>query len=590
MKTIISPVNVEVLESLLIQTNYDPEESAFLIDGFKNGFDIEYHGPKNRRDTGRNIPFQVGVGSKEDMWEKIMKEVKCKRYAGPYDEIPFKTSYVQSPIGLVPKADNETRLIFYLSYDFKSGNKSINHYTPHELCTVKYSDLDQAMRLSLNLVEQLEGVNNQSSSSSTTIHYSKTDLMSAFRILPLKKKCYQWLILKAYHPRTGKVAYFIEKNLPFGSSISCSHFQRFSNCLKHIFEHIVEDEACTVNYLDDFLFISSSTVACNQLVRQFLLLCQRLNVPVADEKTEWACPVMKFLGMQLDGVNLMMTVPIEKINKALNWLSLMEDKKKATVNQLEKLTGLLNFLGRAIVPGRAFTRRMYAKFSKIIEEKQLRKYHHLSLDWEFKSDCKVWKTFLTMSENNRLQKISQPFIDINEREETAETLFFYSDASANPLLGFGAIFGEFWCYKQWEPNFIAAENPSIEFLELYALCIGVFTWAPLLKNHRFTLYCDNKTVCGMVNQYSSGCKFCMTLVWQLVLKSLKWNFRIFVEHVKGKKNFFSDSLSRLQFRHFHYLIKKHKKSIQHKPTEPTEELWPVSKYWNKYCTPLKNFK
>ena len=45
-----------------------------------------------------------------------MKEVKEGRYAGPFESIPFD-SYIQSPIGLVPKdGGKDTRLIFHLSY------------------------------------------------------------------------------------------------------------------------------------------------------------------------------------------------------------------------------------------------------------------------------------------------------------------------------------------------------------------------------------------------------------------------------------------------------------------------------------------
>ena len=48
-----------------------------------------------------------------------MKEIKERRYAGPFmkENFPF-VNYIQSPIGLVPKAGNKTRLIFHLSYDF----------------------------------------------------------------------------------------------------------------------------------------------------------------------------------------------------------------------------------------------------------------------------------------------------------------------------------------------------------------------------------------------------------------------------------------------------------------------------------------
>ena len=63
-----------------------------------------------------------------------MNEVKERWYAGPYEEscIPMKW-YVQSPIGLVPKAENKKRLIFHLSYDFNKEDRSVNACTPEHL-------------------------------------------------------------------------------------------------------------------------------------------------------------------------------------------------------------------------------------------------------------------------------------------------------------------------------------------------------------------------------------------------------------------------------------------------------------------------
>ena len=53
-----------------------------------------------------------------------MKEVQVGRFAGPsdLDNLPFD-SFIQSPVGLVPKAGNKTRLIFHLSFDFGMENK-----------------------------------------------------------------------------------------------------------------------------------------------------------------------------------------------------------------------------------------------------------------------------------------------------------------------------------------------------------------------------------------------------------------------------------------------------------------------------------
>ena len=47
-----------------------------------------------------------------ELWNKVMKEVELGRYVGPVERPPFD-SYVQSPIGLVPKDKGlKTRLIF----------------------------------------------------------------------------------------------------------------------------------------------------------------------------------------------------------------------------------------------------------------------------------------------------------------------------------------------------------------------------------------------------------------------------------------------------------------------------------------------
>ena len=373
------------------QSNYDRQESLFLIDGFTNGFDIGYNGSQVRQSTSDNIPFTVG--NELDMWEKIMKEVKGKRYAGPFNEIPFE-NYIQSPIGLVPKAGNKTRLIFHLSFEFpkeEEGGGSVNGCTPRELCSVTYNGLDDAIKNCPLMSEKAEIINGHK-----IIYLGKTDLSMAFRVLPLKKGCFQWLILKAIDPRDGKVKYFVEKCLPFRASISCSHYQRFSNALKHILKFRCGDCACNaiMNYLDDFLFIAILKAICNRLINEFLQLCGELQVLVALEKTEWATDscIIVFLGILLYGRRLLISIPLEKQEKALKLLNNFMDCKKATIKQAQALTGYLNFLTKAIPAGRTFMRCMYAKCASFEVGKngrRLKQHHHVAIDREFKFDCNV---------------------------------------------------------------------------------------------------------------------------------------------------------------------------------------------------------
>ena len=496
-----------------------------------------------------------------------MEEVKVGCFAGPYKTIPYKNCFVQSPIGLVPKSGGKTRLIFHLSYDFPNGNKSINHWTPQELASVKYNDLDHAVKNCLKLMEEL-GVN--------TIYFAKSDLKNAFRILGIfpGHRCY--LVMKARDPKTKEWFFFVDKCLPFGASISCSHFQHFSNALKRIVEVIASRSLRTLisNYLDDFLFLYISKEGCNKIVIIFLRVCKDIQFPVSIEKTEWSDSSMIFLGMLLNGCQHTLSISLERRNNILQLVNAFCDRKKATIKQLEQLAGHLNFVNRVVVPGRAFTRRMYVKFTGLQNSKgeSLKPHHHIKLDREFKSDCRTWKHFLT-----DLDSVVRPFIDLSAFI-TAEQLQFFMDASANPVFGYGAIFGDRWLFGQWEKDFIKTYDPSIEFLELFALCAGVMTWStlPTLQRKRVVIFCDNISVIYMVNNLTSGCLQCMKLLRLLTLSNLKSDRGVFVRHIEGRKNSLSDALSRQNLTKFFNLAPP---TINKYPDNITDQLWPLTKIW-----------
>ena len=201
-----------------------------------------------------------------------------------------------------------------------------------------------------------------------------------------------------------------------------------------------------------------------------------------------------------------MLVPQEKKNKALALLHEAVSRNNHQVKFIQKLAGTLNFLHRAIVPGRAFTRGLYRKL-KLTNGKgqQLKQHHHVTVGTEFKLDCKVWIQFLS-SEN---LKICRPFLDAEAPE--GQVLNFASDAAKSEILGIGAVFNDNWLYMAWGKAFIKNMDPSIEFLELLALTAAVVTWSRdhrLLRNNRVVVFCDNQAVIQVVNNYTSSCPQC----------------------------------------------------------------------------------
>ena len=338
LTTVITPIDAERFYNMLVTAGFPREDAHFLYNGFTHGFDLGYEGPLRRMDRSKNLPFTVG--NKYDLWEKLMKEVDLRRFAGPFEEIPFRY-YVQSPVGLVPKGKgNQTRLIFHLSYDFERY-KSINHYTPDHMCKVKYNDLDFAIKACLYWCKRT-GIDQ--------LFYGSVDFRSAFRILPTSRKYWPLMLIMAKHPVTGRTYFFADKCLAFGHGISCALFQKFSNAVKYLIEYITGCSWSVTNYLDDFLFISIDEFTCNNMVRAFYGLCHDIGLPIAEDKTVWATQHIVFLGILLLGDRLLLAVPEEKRVKALNMLNWFLGKRKAKVLQIQRLTGLLNFLNKAIYP------------------------------------------------------------------------------------------------------------------------------------------------------------------------------------------------------------------------------------------------
>ena len=178
---------------------------------------------------------------------------------------------------------------------------------------MKYPDFDKAIQLCIR-----EG---QSCS------LGRSDFRSAFRNLGMNKWSWKFLIMMAKSLLDGEVYYFVDKCLPFGASISCSHFQRVSNAVAHIVKYRTRKDL--VNYLDDFLFVTLLKMLCNSQLETFLQVCEEISFPISPEKTFWASTCIVFLGLLINTVSHTVSVPTDKISK-------VKRLKKFSTNQAGK--------------------------------------------------------------------------------------------------------------------------------------------------------------------------------------------------------------------------------------------------------------
>lgn len=552
LETIVTPVRTDMLEKLLVESDYPRDKTKFLVEGFKSGFKLGYKGPTDRQTFSRN--HRLRAGNEVVLWNKIMKEVEVKRISGPYLSPPYP-SFIQSPVTLIPKKGStssdpieNTRLIFDLSYPH---GESLNDYTPQEYKSVDYPLFDKAILMCLK-----EG---------KACYLSKTDCKSAFLMLPLARDQFHWVIMKCPHPETGVEYYFCLKTVCFGSETSCYLYMKLSNALAHIFRYRTGGDIS--NLLDDFMTCKSDKTGCNGYLRAFMNICALINLPLAEEKTCFACQEMVFLGLLINTIKQTISIPDEKLKRGRRELDIIIRSKKIVMHQLQKLTGLLNFFCRAVVPGRAFTRRFYAKM------KGLRKYHHLRVDAEMRADCKTWLQFLNMDE-----AVCRPFIDFESVMHADEIDFFTDGALDDERLGVGGRFGRSWLsgMVRMSEFWDVSTKITIQMVELYSILLALSLWIDRLSNRRVVLFCDNEAVMHMLNKSTSSCKVCMVMLRMITLWSMKFNTRIFCMYIKSEDNTSADLLSRGRISEFLWHAGT---TVNEEGDELVPEIWPLPKSW-----------
>ena len=122
----------------------------------------------------------------------------------------------------------------------------------------------------------------------------------------------------------------------------------------------------------------------------------------------------------------------------------------------------------------------------------------------------------------------------------------------------------------WDPE-LQSLNPSIQWLELYALNATLLAWDYQFANNRIIVICDNQSVVAMINNTSSSCDHCMKLIKKVVLFSLVHNMCIFAQFVDTKSNGIANSLSCFQNERFQALTKDINMNKQMTPVP--NEIW-----------------
>ena len=177
-----------------------------------------------------------------------------------------------------------------------------------------------------------------------------------------------------------------------------------------------------IHYLDDYLMGHHQLQQCTHAFFTMQAMSNEISLPLSPEKLVPPTQCLNFLGLGIDTIGMVITVPEDKKTDIIACLQSALHAKKLRAKQLQSLAGKLNFITKAVPPGRTFSARIYWAF------KNVQPNWHISVTKEMRKDLQMWIVFL--------QEFGGCTPILMEIQPTVQICM---DALANPDLGWGGL-------------------------------------------------------------------------------------------------------------------------------------------------------
>ena len=221
---------------------------------------------------------------------------------------------------------------------------SVNNVIPSHLCSLSCITVDDAIQEILKM--------------GPGALLAKVDIKNAFHLLPVNPADISLLGMK------WRNTVYIDTCLPFGLRSA----PRLFNILADLLTWSAQQNRITfvIHYLNDFLTVGPpGSETCQRNLDIIMHLCDDLGIPIALEKVEEPFTTISFLGIVLDTVRMEIRLPVDKLERIKEALSIRLRKKKATKRDVLSLVGLLQHATKVVCCGRTFVGRMYTAAAKV---------------------------------------------------------------------------------------------------------------------------------------------------------------------------------------------------------------------------------
>ena len=405
-----------------LQNHPNQQQVHTLLTHLTSGFDIGYHGPHSEV-RAPNLPSAYAHPDVIDTY--LGEECSAGRMAGPFTDPPFLPFHC-SGLGAIPKQDGTWRVITHLS---APEGLSINDYIDPESVTLSYTTVDDAIRIAQQLGR------------GTLL--AKIDLKRAFRQCPVRQA--DWHLLGIHWG--GK--YYYDKCLPFGLRSSPFLFDTVASALEYIF-HAQLCNHHIIHYLDDFLIAGPpQSHICTTTFSGVETLCGELGVAMKLQKRTPPTTCLTFLGVQLDTVAGVASLPTDKLTAILHELHTFSTLTRCTKRALLSLVRKLSFAAKVIPAGRIFIRRLIDASTRVSSN-----HHHIRLTAAMRADIHWWRSFARTWKTTG-KSVFLVFLDHWWTPSPEFQLF--TDASDQ---GYGAYWKGHWLSGTWSKRERRHSSPS----------------------------------------------------------------------------------------------------------------------------------
>ena len=343
----------------------------------------------------------------------------------------------------------------------------------------------------------------------------KTDLARGYRQLRVDPS--DWGLLAFQH----RGAFYLDICPPFGLRSSAMMMVRTTAAITQIHKARGYESAA---YIDDFGGGEATESEAKKALQTLQEIFGELGMMEAEKKICEPSQVMTWLGIEFNTLEMTMSLPERKITEVASCVREWEQKKGATLREIQSLFGLLQFVTHVAPSARLFTNRILECMREMGNDR------YTSLSWGFRRDLKFFRDLMPAFKG----------VKIMDKSDIQAQHSLELDAC---LTGCGAVCGGQY-YGRTFPRQILSENHPIAHLELLNVVVAMKVWGQSWRGQRVRVTCDNMNAVLAIHTGRTRDGYMQHCARELHYYCALWDIEITASHAPGTQMQRADALSR----------------------------------------------